>query len=692
MKMLNQAESLAPMGNAPTERSMALTELAQRVYAALETYSNVHRGAGPNSEATTALFERARAIVLEHFGLDGATHAVVFSDPLGANSLGAQLNPEHYRVLSSQELGLPLGVRAIAVERSALLRRWPLRAGGGTVKIVSPDSVIWSDVPNRFEAGTPAIMNVIATACALQLTRRFGPHSFQCTDAEASSIEAMLYHDDYSKHSGPQLFSALKEAVVGFGVGVPTRRGKRPYIHLDHAASTQALLPVWACVCQVWRQPQRARPQIVHEVKGICAEFLGAPPNEYSVIFTANTTEAIIVAAASLPCSVPAGIQPVVLNTWLEHNSNELPWRDVPGSSMLRLSVDDEGFVDLDELVGLLQQYNSQQRHGCQRIALLALSGASNVLGSYNNLPAICRIAHQYGARVLVDAAQLAAHRRIEMARWGVDYLALSGHKLYAPFGSGVLLVRNEIVAQQPLVWERIKACGEENVTGIAAIGKAMVLLQRIGMSTVEAEERQLTLQALQGLSTIQGVEIWGVKGPESPRIRHRGGIIAFSIRHVPHNRVAQELAERAGIGARTGCHCAHLLVKRLLRIRPWRAKTADLSLLLFPRFASIVLPGLVRVSLGIGNDQHDVSLFLRTVQEIVDAPRSHLDRFWARTHNGTPWVGRSQVRAQMLSRIAVLLAEVYDDCASSDGAKESTNTVARLVFPAGAPVQARGG
>jgi selenocysteine lyase/cysteine desulfurase len=498
-------------------------------------------------------------------------------------------------------------------------------------------------------------------ACGLLLTKRFGPHCFMGETSEGSSVESIFYHDEFSKLSGQALLKALRESVVGFGTTVPTTSGYKTYTHLDHAASTSTFLSVWSCVCQVWKQPSQVRRAIVSRVKGICSEFLGAPSDEYTVIFTSNTTEALNAVAANLDYSVENNVVPVVLSSWLEHNSNDLPWRSTLQAKLLRLSVDEEGFFDLDELRETLETYNLRHEQSDARIILVTVSGASNVLGTYNDLEAVVRIAHQYGARVLVDAAQLAAHRTIEMSKWGVDYLVLSGHKLYAPFGSGVLVARKDIIAQRPLVWEAIMACGEENVSGIAAIGKAMVLLQKVGMDTVEAEERKLTRRALQGLSKIENIEVWGVRDPDSPNLKNRGGIIAFSVATVPHNRVAQELAEHAGMGVRTGCHCAHLLVKRVLSIPPCRVKAAAFGAKFFPSLFYHLLPGVVRVSFGLSNNEKDVELFLNTLKEIVAANRSASEVFFAKTHNGTPFLGRSRIKDQSRRLIRTIVREVYD-------------------------------
>ena len=135
----------------------------------------------------------------------------------------------------------------------------------------------------------------------------------------------------------------LRQTLIGRGVRVPTVEGARPFINLDNAASTPTFTPIWDAVCQTWRQPRQVQDEIVQEVKSICAEVLGAPLAAYDVIFTSNTTEAINLVAESLGNESEPDIEPVVLNTLLEHNSNELPWRTIPGVSLIRLPVDAEG-------------------------------------------------------------------------------------------------------------------------------------------------------------------------------------------------------------------------------------------------------------------------------------------------------------------------------------------------------------
>ena len=339
---------------------------------------------------------------------------------------------------------------------------------------------------------------------------------------------------------------------------------------------------------------------------------------DYEIIFTGNTTESINVVAESICRCGESGTETVVVNTLLEHNSNELPWRVAPGVTLVRLDVDGEGFVDLGELEALLRAYNEQGAHGRQRIKLVTVSGASNVLGTYNDLAEISRIVHRYGAHLLVDAAQLVAHRAVDMDAWGIDYLAFSGHKVYAPFGTGVLVARKGLLRFSPDELQRIHQSGEENIGGIAALGKALLLLLRIGLDVIQDEEQALTAQALRGMAQIPGIEVYGIKDPDSPAFARKGGVISFTVKDTMAGPVAEALAAR-GIGIRSGCHCAHLLVKHVLHIHPTLEQFQGVILTLFPKLS---LPGVDRVSLGLENTAEDVDALLAALAEIAQQPK----------------------------------------------------------------------
>ena len=279
------------------------------------------------------------------------------------------------------------------------------------------------------------------------------------------------------------------------------------------------------------------------------------------------------------------------MNTLLEHNSNELPWRQVPGATLVRLPVDKEGFIDLQEMEAQLRAYNVENRYGNRRIQLVTVSGASNILGTYNDLAQIGQLVHRYGARLLVDAAQMVAHRKVEMDAWG-DRLP----GVLRPQGLRALWLRRAVGE----AWSAAIFAGRGGINpGIRGgerggyrprWGKALVILQRIGTDVIQAEETALTRRALEQMTDIPGVKVHGVSDPNSPRFARRGGVIAFSLDKMMSDRIAKELAARGGIGVRYGCHCAHLLgVKYLLDVSPGLARFQRVMLTLLRKVA---LPG----------------------------------------------------------------------------------------------------
>jgi selenocysteine lyase/cysteine desulfurase len=597
------------------ETSYPFEMLEQGVYAALETYSNVHRGSGQYSTVTTHLYEKARGIILDILKLDKRKYVVIFCTPDRANMLISKLKHGSFHCLSSADINLPLGVRAIAIARRSLPMGIPFHKGGGTARLVSRDWVLWSGAPGKFEAGTPSIINVIAFTRALILIHSHNNKAFFADKQEKLPVSDVLNDDQTDNYSGIELLEKLKETFIGRGIPVPTSEGLKPYINLDNAASTPSPLPVWNTVCRIWRQPEDIYGEIADKVKTICADILGVSQENYKIIFTSNTTESINLAAENIQANSEKEIEPVIINTIIEHNSNDLPWRFIPGCSMIRLEADSEGFLDTTELERILDEYNNRHLHGKKRIKLMAVSGGSNVLGVFNNIDEISRIAHKYDALLLVDAAQVVAHRTIEMEKSGIDILAFSAHKAYAPFGTGILAIRKNLITLSDERMTEICSSGEENVTGIAALGKALTLLQRIGIDNITCEEQKLTAQALKGLSEIEGLTIYGIKDPDSPSFRHKGGVILVNMKGLMANGLSKQLAELGGIGTRSGCHCAHILIKRLVKIGPKLEKFQKIMVTTFP---GIKLPGLLRISLGIENSKEDINELLIALEKIA--------------------------------------------------------------------------
>lgn len=607
-------------------RADAYDLLENSIFAALETYANVHRGSGPASAVTTHLYEKARELVLNYLGLNRKRYHVVFCSTLRATKLVSKMKPGNYHMIGSADIGLNLGVTALAVKLSALPKGIPPVTGGGTTRLYGSDWVMWAKAPDRYEAGTPAIINCIALAKALMIIQQSGKDAFTKVGVKATTVNEILYKDAWQQLSGMDLLKALRKDWIGQKLQVPTTKGLSHYINLDNSASTSAFEPVWQAFRKAYRQPQEVQESLIAEVKEIVRQTFGAPLRQYEVYFTSNATEAINLVADSMNMGTSAAIDTrndnlgsrtrgndnIIVGSVLEHSSNDLPWRIVSGHTLIRLPVDKDGFYDLEALENLLRDYNESGLHGNKRISLVALSGASNITGTCNDLVATGKLIRRFGAKFLVDAAQLVAHRPIDMEAFNIDYLAFSGHKMYAPFGTGVLVARKNLLNFKKEEIMRIQASGNETLGGIAALGKALLLLKQIGFDTIEAEEQKLLRKALSGLAGIPGITIHGYTETMESETKHHTAVIAFEIKNKLNSSLAKRLAGQGGIGTRFGCHCAHLLLKSLLDFSPAQDRIQRYVLKAIP---ILNLQGLLRVSFGLQNTENDVDVMLECLQ-----------------------------------------------------------------------------
>lgn len=598
--------------NESTTRYFA--ELNQSILAALETYANVHRGSGHFSKVTTHLYEKARAVVLQFLGLQKSDWEIIFLTPRRAKLFLQDLEPANYQLISDKDFGLSLGVRAVAVRKKALTGKKIVEPGGGTTKLYSADWVMWGKSPEKFEAGTPAIINIIAFAKALLMIKHHGEKIFFTQSADLMTAEDILFGGELMEQKGSILLNNLRKTLIGKDIQVPTRKGSTSFINLDNSASTPTFSPILEAFKQTLFQPDNVKAEIIRQVKQIIADTVNAPLTDYEIIFTSNTTESVNI-VAKIFAGVPGKeTRSVVLGTIMEHSSNDLPWRNGHNDSLILLQVDKEGFIDIGELESFLKAYNIDKMHGQKRIRLITISAASNVLGACNDLQAIGEMAKRYDAQLMVDAAQLIAHRPVDMKTWNIDCLAFSAHKVYAPFGCGVLVVKKGLLNMKQEEMEQINTLGDENAGGIAALGKALLLLRNIGYDQIGAEEKQLTVKALQKLATIKNLKVFGIDDPDSPRFWDKIGVIVFDLKNKMAGRIADKLANNRGIGIRYGCHCAHLIIKHLLDFTPFQEKFQRFVLKLVP---IINLQGMARVSFGIQNTETDIDPLIEELRSI---------------------------------------------------------------------------
>ncbi|MGE0592413.1 MAG: aminotransferase class V-fold PLP-dependent enzyme [Vicinamibacterales bacterium] len=453
-------------------------------------------------------------------------------------------------------------------------------------------------------------------------------------------------------------------AFVGLDEEVSLADGRRVrYVNLDHAATTPPLRAVVDAVHESLRwygsvhrgSGYKARRSTADydEAHATIARFVGADLARNVVIFGKNTTEAINKLSRRL--AMPDGS--VVVTTQLEHHSNDLPWRRC--ATVVHARATPDGRLDEDDLDRLLRQYAG-------RVALVAVTGASNVTGVVPPIHRLARKAHAAGARILVDAAQLVAHRRLDMRPDDdpehLDFVAFSGHKMYAPFGTGVLVGPRDtfldgapdvvgggtvdVVTTHDVTWAGLpdrEEAGTPNAMGAVAIAAAARVLMDWGLDAVRAHEDALAAYARERLRAVPGLTLYGE--PPAGWTSDRVGVVPFNLAHLHHEQLAGLLGE-AGIGVRNGCFCAQPYVAHLLRASAshWDAGAAgaggwpaggaglagavsatEVSTTEVPATAvpaSEVRPGMVRLSLGAGNTRADVDALVALVEEAAGRAR----------------------------------------------------------------------
>jgi selenocysteine lyase/cysteine desulfurase len=295
-------------------------------------------------------------------------------------------------------------------------------------------------------------------------------------------------------------------------------------------------------------------------------DFVGARAGDH-VIFTRNTTDSLNLLAHALPPGT------TVITFASEHHANLLPWH-----RPIRLPVPASRGEAVRSVAAALAEVG-REPHGP---VLVAVTGASNVTGEIWPVRELALVAHRYGARIVVDAAQLAPHVPVDLCELDVDYLALSGHKLYAPFGTGVLVGRADWLetadprtlgggasarvgdATHDVRWAPGPArheAGTPNLLGAVALAKVCATLEAADREALHRREQGLLARLRQGLSTLDGVEELRTFEPDAPRI----GVVSFAVRNRDSGEIARVLATKYRIGLRDGLFCAHPLARRLL-------------------------------------------------------------------------------------------------------------------------------
>lgn len=429
--------------------------------------------------------------------------------------------------------------------------------------------------------------------------------------------------------------SSYQNLFVGVDSQVPLLDGStRRYINLDNAASTPSLkavqqavnnfLPFYSSVHRGTGFKSQISTHAYEQSRRSVLAFVGARPEEHTCIFGKNTTEAINKLAHRFPFK-PG--KDVILTSGMEHHSNDLPWRGVGHTVHVRLTPD--GRLDEADFDAQLEAYG-------KRVALVAITGASNVTGFLNPIHRLAEKAHAAGAQILADCAQLAPHRKVDMRPLDdpahLDYVSISAHKMYAPFGTGALIGRRdtfdqgdpdyrgggtvEIVTLDDVIWaespDRDEA-GSPNTVGAVALAAAIEQLSAIGMQQVAEHEAELTRYALEKLAKIPEVYVFGDTNPDNAA--NRLGVIPLALKNMMHFKAAAILGYEFGIGVRSGCFCAHPYILHLLGLSQEQADQVRGRMIAGDRSD---MPGLIRASFGLYNSLEDVDSLVDALTKIV--------------------------------------------------------------------------
>ena len=424
--------------------------------------------------------------------------------------------------------------------------------------------------------------------------------------------------------------SDLRGEIVGIDTLVPLLDGsKRPYTFLDNAASTPTFKRVLRCIEEFmpWYSgvhrgtgfKSLVATEAFERAHDIVGAFVGADLATNHVVFTKNTTECINKVAHRFAFKP----DDIVITTAMEHHSNLLPWRRY--AKVIHVGINDAGELDLATLKDLLKRHAG-------KVKVVAVTGASNITGIVSPIHEIAEWAHAAGGKIFVDAAQLVPHRAVAMFPddhpQHIDFLAFSAHKMYAPFGTGVLVGPAnffahgepdmvgggvvDIVTLDDVVWNETRhkeEAGTPNVVGGIALAKSVSILRHIGMDAIAAHEKHLLQYAFSKLKKLPGFTFYG----PTENLENKVGVIAFTVEGMHHALVAAILGAEWGIGVRNGYFCAQPYVKKLLNVSPEEEATGcGVS------GDKTNVPGMVRASFGCYSNEQDVDLFVEAMERIV--------------------------------------------------------------------------
>jgi cysteine desulfurase/selenocysteine lyase len=350
--------------------------------------------------------------------------------------------------------------------------------------------------------------------------------------------------------------------------------------YLDSANTSLTPEPVIAAMDQYYREynanihrgiyPLSEKATAMHEeARQKIADFIHASSTK-EIVFTRNATEALNLVVQTWGRQQLKKGDTVLLSI-MEHHSNIVPWQLLQkelGFDIEFLNIDEEGRLDLEELKNTLSE---------KQVKIASLTYQSNTLGTFNPIKEIAQLVHDEGGLIIVDACQAVPHMPVDVQDLDADFLAFTGHKMCGPTGIGVLYAREALLEEMPpflgggemirtvtkegSTWNDLPykfEAGTPNIAGAIGLGAAVDYLNSLGMKDIQEKEKELCEYALQGLSSIEGLKIYGPQNSEM-----RGAVISFEVSGIHPHDLATLLGEE-NICIRAGNHCAQPLMEYL--------------------------------------------------------------------------------------------------------------------------------
>ncbi len=430
-----------------------------------------------------------------------------------------------------------------------------------------------------------------------------------------------------------------KNLIVGVDTKIPLANGKLvTAINFDNGATTppfksvlQEIInfsPWYSSIHRGKGYKSQISSTIYDKSREVVANFVKADLKYKTIIYVKNATEAINKLSYRL---LDSNKKSVILSTCMEHHSNDLPWREKYHTDYI--AIDPLGRINLQDLECKLIQYKG-------KVKLVAITGTSNVTGYKNPIYQVATLAHKYNAKILIDGAQLIPHAAMDMKPTNspehIDYLVFSAHKMYAPFGSGVLIGPKstfdtgdpdyvgggtvDIVTKTFVKWAHLpdkEEAGSPNIMGVVALTKAIQTLSTLGMESIEEHENNLTKYTIEKLKSIPDITIYG----DTDYYKDRVGIIPFNINGLSHEAVAQILSYEAGISVRNGCFCAQPYIQELLNISNEEIEKRIID-------PNLPHPGMVRISFGLYNEYSEVDVLINILNKIVNNKKYYIKKY----------------------------------------------------------------